>query len=96
MSDVSERLEEVKRLVGEGKLVIENDAASLGNEAVVVEVIATGGLYVQWSRRGIGFGTLTLHAENGKLMADTECMSDEFILGVLAQALRERRGRIVF
>lgn len=59
-------------------------------DAVRVEAIPKG-LYFNWSMKGYGFGTLTLQAgEDGRLRADTECMSDETVLKILAQALREK------
>lgn len=51
---------------------------------------ATDGIVFRWSRKGIGFGELTLRASNGKLYVDSEGMTDEFCLGVIKQAFEGR------
>ena len=58
--------------------------------SVVVESRVSGGIVLNWSRKGIGFGQLTLTARAGKLVADVEAMSDEFCLDIFKQALKER------
>jgi hypothetical protein len=84
-----------------GGVVISNDAARTGGKAVVVRAYTRhqpatfprderGVLVLQWSRPGVGFGEITLTARGGKLAADTEAMSDEFVLDVVRQALQER------
>jgi hypothetical protein len=95
-----EALETAKRLVAQGKMLIANEAASQPG-SVHVRAYARhkpkshpyderGVLVLQWSRKGVGFGELTLTAKDGKLYADTEHMGDAFVLDILAQALRER------
>lgn len=85
-------LKRAKKLIAEGKVVIGNEAAKAGaNEVVVRPGWRKGTIIFQWSRPGIGFGELIIRAgANGKLTADTEAMSDQFCLDVIAQALREK------
>ena len=49
-----------------------------------------GVLVFRWSRKGVGFGEITFTTRDGKLRADTECMSDKFVLEIIAQALLDR------
>lgn len=53
-----------------------------------------GGLRFNWSRKGCGWGQLTMRADkNGKLVIDAETMGDEFVIGVLKQAIAEASAR---
>lgn len=97
---VRRRLAKAKRLVKEGKVAIGNAAAATPGAVVVKSYVRhkartlpegeRGVLVLQWSRPGVGFGEVTLFARDGRLVADTECMSDAFVLDVIGQALRER------
>lgn len=89
------RLAQAKQAVAAGKFVIRNAAATVGGRAVRVRGFhhktCAGGLLIEWSRPGVGFGSLTLKpGVDGRLAADTERMDDEFCLDVLGQALAER------
>lgn len=98
---VEKRLADAKKLAAEGKLVIANETAGKPDSVSVKAYVRHGArrrpegergvLVIQWSRTGKGFGELTLTAEGGRLVADTECMGDGFVLDILAQALRERK-----
>ena len=46
-----------------------------------------GGIVISWSARGIGFGEVTFSFKNGKIEMDTECMSNEFVLALLAHSI---------
>ena len=48
------------------------------------------GLRFYWTRKGIGFGGITLNENRERLVVDDECMSDDFCLDVIRQALKER------
>lgn len=48
-----------------------------------------GGLVFWWSRKGVGFGSLTLVVRRGKLIVDSECMSAAFCAAVVRQAIKE-------
>lgn len=53
---------------------------------------ADGGLVIEWVCSNIGFGQLTLWAENdGKLHADTECMGVDFVKAVFRELLRQMK-----
>lgn len=82
------RLAEAKRLVTEGKVEIGNEAFHFGDNAVVTKGIQNG-LIFQWSRRGVGFGELTMVVRDGQLHVDTECMGLDFTLDILRQALAD-------
>lgn len=63
------------------------------NDSVHVQGI-DGGLLIRWSRKGVGFGELTLVADgNGKVKVDAETMGDRFVMGVLAQVVSEASYR---
>ena len=47
------------------------------------------GIGFEWSRKGVGFGQLTLAMREGKFVVDTERMDPEFCAEVIAQAIRE-------
>ena len=49
---------------------------------VSTEVLPNGGIGVSWSSKG-GFGQLTLYWDNGKLVADTETLSEKFLKRIL-------------
>lgn len=40
-------------------------------------------LTVEWSRSGVGFGSVTFYKRDGKLYCDNECMSREFVRKVM-------------
>jgi hypothetical protein len=48
-----------------------------------------GGIAFHWSRRGIGWGTLTLRVTRGKLDVDNECMGPAFCASVVRQAIEQ-------
>lgn len=48
-----------------------------------------GGIAFHWSRKGVGFGVLTLRCTNCVLDVDEEGMSDDFCMDVLKQAFTE-------
>jgi hypothetical protein len=48
-----------------------------------------GGIVFSWSRKGIGFGQLTLTVNRGKLIVDAECMGPDFCADVVKQAIVE-------
>ena len=45
------------------------------------------GFEIEWSSKGVGFGSFQIFQDDGndKIYMETECMSREFILGVLAR-----------
>ena len=103
MLTTEEALAEAKRLIAAGRVVIANEAAKQGHRPSVhvksyqrhkpkSHPYDERGVFVlQWSRPGYGFGEITLTAKDGRFVVDSEGMSDEFVLDVIAQALRERR-----
>lgn len=48
-----------------------------------------GGIIFYWTRKGVGFGTLTMRVTHGKLQADTEFMGATFCANVVKQAIEE-------
>lgn len=48
-----------------------------------------GGILFAWTRKGVGFGELTMRVTRGKLVVDTECMGPDFCSGVVRQAISE-------
>lgn len=64
------------------------------NAPIEIELdgIFTANLYFGWEQRTVGFGQCTVSLENGKLTADTECMSREWLrraLHALADTLAD-------
>lgn len=52
------------------------------------------GLRFWWSRKGIGFGCLTIGLDKDeKFVVDTECMSPEICGEIVAQAITEALAR---
>ena len=45
------------------------------------------GINIAWSAKGVGFGEVNFSIKEGKIEMDTECMSNEFIIALLAQAI---------
>jgi len=60
-----------------------------------VEVVPEkNGLRFWWSRKGVGFGCLTISLDKDeKFVVDTECMSPEFCGEIVAQAITEALAR---
>ncbi len=102
-STPAERLARAKTLAEQGKIEIGNDAARAPGSVVVKSYPRHGAnrrpegergvIVFQWSRPGIGFGEILFTTKEGKLLADVEAMSDEFVLDVVRQALRERKEK---
>lgn len=88
--ELAERLRQAKEIAAAGRIVIANEAAKRGGDAVTVYAGRHLGVLVfQWSRAGIGFGEIALIARDGKLALDNEYMSVDFCVGVIRQALEE-------
>lgn len=47
------------------------------------------GLEFHWTRKGVGFGILTLAFRRGRFSVDSECMGPELCAGVVKQAIEE-------
>lgn len=51
---------------------------------------ATYGIGIEWCCQNIGFGTLHVWpGRDGKLHADTECMSNEFVMAVFRELVKQ-------
>jgi hypothetical protein len=80
-----------RKRVGSGRLVRRSGLIGLFeklNDKVTVSRVR-GGLIFFWSRKGVGFGSLTLTAKRGKLTVDAECMGPDFCASVVRQAIAE-------
>ena len=54
----------------------------------------TNGLIFWWSRKDVGFGSVTLSFDkDGQLLVDNECMSPEFCGEIITQAITEAMAR---
>ena len=52
------------------------------------------GIAFWWSRKDVGFGSVTLSFDKGgQLLVDNECMSPEFCGEIIAQAITEAMAR---
>lgn len=50
----------------------------------------TNGIVFRWVRTGMGFGEIAFSVkDDNRLHIDTEGMNDQFVLDVIAQALKE-------
>lgn len=97
--DVKKRLEDAQRLAHEGKITIANTAVDPTrglfdqDDTVTVRGFSHAqatGLVFQWTRKDVGFGELVICVRaDGTLAVDEECMSMEFCLGVIRQALEQ-------
>ena len=52
---------------------------------------ARNGFIIEWVCPNIGFGQLTLWAEDRKLHADTEGMGDDFVAAVFRELLNQMK-----
>ena len=63
-------------------------------ENTVTTEPAKNGITFWWSRKGVGFGSVTLSFDkDGQLLVDNECMSPEFCGEIIIQAITEALAR---
>lgn len=63
-----------------------------GYPHLVIDSVCGAGLEIGWVCPNIGFGQLTLWAEDdGKLYVDTEGMEDDFVAAVFRELLKQMK-----